>query len=337
MVKKENAVKERKKKKAFIPFFVLFVAVIVFGGIWYTRYLKYVNTDDALVDGDNVALAAKIMGRVAAIYAREGDSVKANQLLVLLDTADIYAQKLQAEAQVNQALANLVQAESKYNADVKNINVFKINADKSKSDFERAQRQRNTDVISQEQFENIAKANQTSNAQLLAAQAMLKVSSAQVNSARAAIENAKAMVNVISTQMQNTRLFSSFDGIIAKRWLEPGDIAQMGQTILTINNNTNLWVSVYIEETKLKYLHIGQEAEFTIDAIPNAVFTGKLFYIGNNTASRFSLIPPSNASGNFTKITQRVQLKVSIDGVNNEKLSHYKLFPGMSAIMKLHK
>jgi membrane fusion protein, multidrug efflux system len=76
---------------------------------------------------------------------------------------------------------------------------------------------------------------------------------------------------------------------------------------------------------------------FTIDAFPDITFSGKIFYIGNNTASKFSLIPPSNASGNFTKITQRVELKVSIDDVDSGALSSYNFFPGMSVVMKLIK
>ncbi len=116
----------------------------------------------------------------------------------------------------------------------------------------------------------------------------------------------------------------------------PGDIAQPGQSIFSIVNDQKLWVSVFLEETKLETLHIGQPVLFTIDTYPDATFMGKIFTIGSNTASQFSLIPASNASANFTKVTQRVQLKVSIDGMTDgKKLSDYRILSGMSAIVKI--
>jgi membrane fusion protein (multidrug efflux system) len=238
---------------------------------------------------------------------------------------------------VQQANANLTQAGIKYKADAENMTVFEINADKAKTDFNRAMVQLQSQVITQEQFENVQKMSQTSTAQLQTARAQLKVSEAQIQTAKAAVESAEAQVNVLTTQLQNTKLYSPFEGIVAKKWLLPGDMVQMGQTVMTINNTGKIWVSVYIEETKLHVIHVGQRAEFEIDAYPDVRFSGKVFYIGNNTASQFSLIPPSNASGNFTKITQRVLLKISIESADRGSLTDYNLFPGMSVVMKLFK
>jgi len=336
----ENTEPKNKAKRftrAYIPLIIVLVIVLAGGGIWLSRFLRYVTTDDALVDGDFVALAPKIMGRIANIYVNEGDSVKKHQLLVLLDSSDLYAQKLQAEAMVRQAMASLSQAVAKYKADEASISIYKISADKANVDFERAKVQKEKDVITEEMFENFQKAQQTSEAQLKTAEAQLKVSGSQVDLAKASLESASAAVNVLETQLRNTRLYSPFDGIVARRWLLPGDMAQMGQSVLNLNNNSNFWVSVYIEETKLKHIHDGQKAQFKIDAFPIAQFTGHIYFIGNNTASRYSLIPPSNASGNFTKITQRVQLKVTIDNVDKGNLKDYNIFPGMSVVMKLIK
>lgn len=93
-----------------------------------------------------------------------------------------------------------------------------------------------------------------------------------------------------------------------------------------------------MEETKIGSMHIGQKAKFTLDAYPDVVFTGKIFTIGSTTAAQFSLIPPNNASGNFTKVTQRVAIKVSIDGTEgNQKLSSFNLLTGMSALVEIIK
>jgi membrane fusion protein, multidrug efflux system len=333
----EKKTKKTKSKKVYIPLILVIIFVVSVGGYYYWQYMKYETTDDAVVDCDNVALGPKMMGRIARLYAEEGDSVRAGQLLAELDSTDLKAQKIQSEANIVQLMSNVHQMESKLDADMDNNKIFEINADKAKIDFDRATRQKEADVITQEQYENIRKVYLAANAQLAAAQTQLKVTRAQIRSAQAAVENGRALSNVVATQIRNTRLYSPFDGIVAKRWLLPGDIAQAGQTVFSINHSSSLWVSVYIEETKLRNIYSGQNAYFTIDAYPRVTFSGKVFSIGNNTASKFSLIPPTNASGNFTKITQRVQLKVSIDSVSEGNLDQYPLLSGMSAVIKLEK
>jgi len=140
------------------------------------------------------------------------------------------------------------------------------------------------------------------------------------------------------TQLNNTRLAAPSDGLIGKRWLLPGDIAQPGQSIYTIVNNRNEWISIFLEETKLENIYIGQPVYFNLDTYPDVTFTGKIMTLGSNTASQFSLIPANNASGNFTKVTQRVQLKVSIDGTREGKdLSQFRILSGMSAVVKIHR
>lgn len=132
---------------------------------------------------------------------------------------------------------------------------------------------------------------------------------------------------------------SPVNGVIAKVWMTPGDVIQPGQTLFTINEGNNIWVSVYLSETKFRYIYLGQEAHFTLDAYKGVTFHGKIFYIGSNTASQFSLIPPTNASGNYTKISQRIPIKISIDGMEGKEkdTKGVKLISGMSASVKIIK
>jgi membrane fusion protein (multidrug efflux system) len=318
---------------------IIIIILVLSGGIyWYDQYMKYITTDDAIIESDNVSLSSKILGRIVKLRADEGDSVKNGQLLIELDSTDLLAQKEQAEAFIRQSSSVVLQSEAKLTSDEENIKVLEINADKAKSDFDRATKQKAADVITQEQFENFRKNHLSADAQLQAAQVQLKVSRSQIETAKSTVANAITQANIYATQLKNTKIYAPFDGIIAKRWLLPGDMAQPGQTILTVNNNKKYWVSVFVEETQLNRIHLGQKASFTIDAYSDLVFTGEVFSIGNNTAARFSLIPPNNAAGNFTKITQRVQLKISIENVNNgKKLSDFTFFSGMSVVMKLIK
>ena len=335
----EKVEKSKKKKgiKVYIPLFLVIAIVLIGGWFWYKDYSKYINTDDALVDADNVSVSSKILGRIAKIYVQEGDSAKKGMLLAELDSTDLLAQREQAIAAKEQAEASQIQSEAKLDFDTESINVLEVNKEKASEDFTRAKNQFSGEVISKEQFDHSKKALEAAEAQLKASKTQLEVSKAQVKTAATSIETAKAQIGVINTQLKNTKLYAPSNGIVAKRWLLPGDIAQPGQSIYTIIDNKKFWIIIYLEETKISELHIGQKAIYTLDAYSGVTFTGKVFQIGSNTAAQFSLIPPNNASGNFTKVTQRVPIKVSIDEVDKGKIIDYKFLSGMSAVVKIIK
>jgi membrane fusion protein, multidrug efflux system len=340
MEKIKNQEEEPKKGlKVYIPLGIVILLVLAGGWYWYRDYSRYISTDDAYIDADKVAIGSKILGRISKEYVAEGDSVKKNMLLAEIDSTELNAQKKQTVAAKNQNIAAEKQAEARYQLDEQSITVQKINYQKAKEDLDRAKAQFAGGVMTKEQYDHVQKAFESAQAQLDAAQTQLTVSKAQIESSKAAVESANAQIGQTEATLKNTKLFSPFDGVVSKRWLLTGDIAQPGQSIFTITNEKNLWVTIYIEETNLQNMWIGQKATFTVDALSGVNFTGSVFYIGANTASQFSLIPPSNASGNFTKTTQRVPVKISIDRAEdkNGKAVSVKLISGMSVIMKLIK
>jgi membrane fusion protein, multidrug efflux system len=328
----------RKKLRVFIPLGIVVLLILTGAFLWYRDYSLYITTDDALVDADNVTVSSKMLGRIVAIYADEGDTVRKGELLAELDSSDLLAQKNQAIALRNQALSNIRQAETKYASDQQGLRVVEINLEKAKDDNDRAQKQSQGGVITQEQFDHIRKAYEAASAQVDASKAMLSVSKAQVASAEAAAESANAQIKVLETQLRNARLYSPEDGIVARRWLLPGDIIQAGQSVFTLINDREEWVLVYLEETKISDIFEGQHASFTIDAFRHVKFFGKVYLRGSSTASVFSLIPPNNASGNFTKVTQRIPLRISIDSADTgKKISAYDILSGMSAVVKIRR
>jgi len=323
--------------KMYLPLTIIVIGIIVGGTIWYINYSSYLRTDDAYVTSDNISVGAKILGRITKLYVDEGDSVSEGQLVAELDSMDMLSQKQQIISSKLQTEASKLQAEAKYESDQKGIKVLEIANQKATEDFQRAKTQYAGGVATKEQFEHAQRANETTQAQLDAAKAQLLVSKAQINTAAATINEAAAHINVINTQLDNTRLYAPTTGTIAKRWLLPGDVVQPGQSIYSVNNTRKFWILVYLEETKMETLHLGQKVKFTIDTYPGVEFTGKVFMVSPSTASQFSLIPPNNASGNFTKVTQRVPIKVSIDAVDHGDLSSYRFRTGMSAVVRVIK
>lgn len=299
-----------RQKKIFIPALIILFAAIL-GVYWYIGQLAYVSTDDALIDSDRLSVSSKILGRIMLLTVDEGDTVKQGQLLVQLDSTDLKAQELQAGANLNLARES--------------IKLSKVNLSKAQEDFTRAEQQFNENVIPKEQFDHMQKA--------------FEVAKAQLNIDKTKVETSKAQLNVIETELLNTSIYSPMDGIVGKRWVLKGDIVQPGQPIFTIFNLNNIWVTAYLEETKLASINIGDQVDISVDAYPDQSFTGKVYQVGSNTASQFSLIPPSNASGNFTKVTQRVPIKISIEPVNAngqpELAEDLRLLPGMSVEIKI--
>jgi membrane fusion protein (multidrug efflux system) len=325
-----------KKLKVYIPLVIIILAVLTGTWYWYKDYSTYITTDDAKVDADNVSVGSKIIGRITTIYAKEGDFVKQGTLLADLDSSDYVAQRNQTLALRSQANANLTQSEVKYNSDQKSLRVLEISLERANEDMERAKSQAEGGVITTEQFDHIKKAYETAAAQLEASKAQLLVSKSMISSAKAALETANTQVKVLDNQLKNTRLYAPTDGVIAKRWLLPGDVVQPSQSVFTLTMSNNLWIVSFLEETNIAEVKPGQDVKFSIDAFPKIKFRGKVFLIGSSTASVFSLIPANNASGNFTKVTQRVPVRISIDSAENiEDISSLNILSGMSVVVKI--
>lgn len=297
-----------RKKRVLIPF-LLFIAAI-FAGVWYwySALRDFVSTDDAFVTADRVSISAKVLGRISRLAVDEGSVVKKGDILVQLDDSDV-------RAQLEQAKANLVFVQE-------SLPLSKVNLARVQDDFQRAVVQFKKAIITQEQYSHAQKTLEAARAELLVAVARIGL--------------AKAQLGVVETQMQNMVLTAPFDGIIAKRWLLEGDVEQPGQPILSIYDLKKIWITANLEETKLGKLQLQDRVEVNVDTYPGVVFWGNLVLIGNYTASEFSLIPPNNASGNFTKITQRVPLKILLDEKKTaQEQAKYPLRPGMSAEIKI--
>ena len=304
-----DAPAERKPLYKKVSFYtgIIIIAVIVIAGIkWYQGTLAYVTSDDAYIDADRLELSSKVLNRISSLYFSEGDTVKAGQIMAELDSTDFIANLNRARAFLNSAEAG--------------AELAKVNLEKAQLDFNRAEAQLKDNIIPKAEYDNAQK-------KLEAAKAELKI-------ALSKIPTSKAEIKVIETNLTNTKIYSPINGVVAKKWVLPGDIIQPGMPIYSIYESKDLWVTAMLEETKIASLSLGDSVEIDVDAYPSHIFKGKILKIGTNTAAQFSLIPPSNASGNFTKVTQRIPVKISIGNESNQPLK-FGLLPGMSVEVKI--
>ena len=287
---------------------ILIVAIVVVG-YWYLFLRGYISTDDAYIHGNNVSISSKMLGRIVDLTVDEGDSVSQGQILVMLDSTDLKAQETQARAAIETAQ--------------RNVQLARVGVQRATDDFDRASVQFKGGVITKEEFQHNQQA-------LESAQAQLQLSLARVTSAQ-------AQLGVVETQLQNTRIYAPFSGIVARRWVIVGDVVQPGQPIFVVYESSNVWVVADFEETKLTSIRIGDLAQLSVDAYPGRKFEGNVLFIGAAAASQFSLIPPNNASGNFTKVTQRVPVRFSIREIDSEASDKTaRLLPGMSVTVTIN-
>jgi membrane fusion protein (multidrug efflux system) len=291
-----------RKKRILIPLFI-FIIIGAAAWYWYIGQKGFVSTDDAFIDADKATISSKIPGRIVELKFIEGDTIKTGQILAALDILDLKAQE-------KQFIAATVNAKE-------SITLARVNLEKAKEDFARAQIQYKDNIITKEQYDHSAKA--------------LDVAQAEYNISLTKPGISQAQQEVVKAQIKNSTIYSPIDGVIARKWVLEGDVVQPGQPIFTIFDMTNTWITAQFEETRLAAVNLGAKVEITVDAYPNIKFSGKVIQIGSNTASQFSLIPPNNASGNFTKVTQRVPVKISLEKKSNK----INLLPGMSVEVRV--
>jgi membrane fusion protein (multidrug efflux system) len=148
-----------------------------------------------------------------------------------------------------------------------------------------------------------------------------------VSTVQAQIQQAQAALTTAKLQLDHTTILAPNNGIVARRMANVGEQVQPGQGIFSIAKTDNIWVLAYIEETEIRRVHQGAAADVHIDAFPNQIFKGKVSLVNAVTGSEFSLMPQNNASGNFTKVVQRIPIKLSVEDPNHQ------LKPGMSAVI----
>lgn len=295
-----------KRKSAIIG--VLFIIIFIAAGVyWFIHSLGTVSTDDAYIDGNRLNISSKVIGRVVKLYVAESDSVRAGQLIAELDSVDLIARYNQSKAMINSSEESVALA--------------KVNLEKAQIDFTRAKAQFGQNVIPKTEYDN--------------AQKKLEQMEVEYRIAQSRVSTGQADLKVIAANLENTKLYSTINGVVAKRWILEGDVVQPGQPIFTIYDMKNIWITAQLEETKINLIKTGDIVDIDVDSYPDIKFTGKVFQIGTNTAAQFSLIPPSNASGNFTKVTQRIPVKISIQKENLKQDPALPLLPGMSVEVKI--
>jgi len=336
----------KKKRRGKRLLFLLVIAAVlvtgvIFGQRWWTigRFIE--STDDAYIGGDVTVIAPKVPGYITELKVVDNQFVHAGELLVQIDDRDYLAALHKAEGAVaaQQALlANLDATEQLQHAVIgqsrAGIDAASAENIRSRDDHARYSRLVSQSAVSVESAQRAdatyktAQANSArAQASMLASQRQLDVIATQKQQARAALTQAMAEREMAQLNVAYTQLRAPVDGVIGNRRARVGAYAAAGNQLLSVVPAKGLWVDANFKEDQLAQMLPGQGVKIHADVLPGQVFHGHLDSLAPATGAQFSVLPPENATGNFTKIVQRVPVRVLLDEADG---TLGKLRPGLS-------
>jgi membrane fusion protein (multidrug efflux system) len=334
-----------------IPLFAVlvalgFIALATLRWDEWTGNARIQTTNDAYVRADLTRLSSRVAGEVLTVAVDDFQRVKKGDLLVQIDPADYQAQVDQAEAGVigaQAALDNLAnQIELQY-ATIAQAEAARVSAEalevQAQQEQERQQSLSQTDAGTRQRLEQATAAYAKAQADVRASRAVIAAQKHQLEvlqgnrKQRAAdIEAAKATLAAAKLKLGYTKVVAPFDGVSGERQVQPGDYVNIGTNLVNVVPLPNVYVIANYKETQLTHVKPGQVVEVTVDTFPNQILHGRVERISPASGSQFALLPPDNATGNFTKVVQRIPVRIALDG--NQPLLE-RLLPGMSVVTSI--
>ena len=318
------------------------------GRMWYRSH-NFVETENAYVAGHVHPVSARISGVVTKVFIDDNQMVKEGDVIAELDpfdqrvkTEQIAAQIASAEQQVLQADAQIAQVQAQASAAQAQVAQADAQLLRAKQDAERFGQLYTSQMkaVSKAEVDAANAARSGATADLAARRDSAAAAKAQIGAAQAARDVAKAQVAVLRVQLkdaeqqlQYNRILAPVAGRIGKRNVETGMRVQPGQQLTAIVQD-DVWVTANFKETQLANLHPGQKVHVSVDAMPGKELIGTVDSFAPASGAQFALLPADNATGNFTKIVQRVPVKI-VFKPEDIKAMNGRLVPGMSVIAEV--
>ena len=352
-----------KRSKGFL---IVLIALVIAGG-WFgiTKYVHaqhHEETDNAQIEANISPVIPRVAGFVKEVRVKDNQLVKKGDTLLILDDRDLAVRVQAAEAALATAASNLGTAKANTSAAKANIattqagistvdaqiDAAKINVRRTGQDYDRYANLIKDHSITQQQFDQAEAAKQTAERQLqILVQQKNQVArqtsavSSQSNATSSQIGVADAIIKQKQVDVAEAKLNLSYavvvapeTGMVSKVNVQEGQFLQPGQSLFSIVLNNDSWVVANFKETQFEKMRIGQRVVIHADAFPDHEFEAKLTSFSPATGSRFALLPPDNASGNFVKVVQRLPVKIEFANPSDSLVK--QLRPGMNVDVDVH-
>jgi membrane fusion protein (multidrug efflux system) len=335
---------QKKSFKNYIPRIILLLIVIGAATYAYNKYKynqMYETTENAQVETYTVPVIPRVGGYVNAVNMKDFEEVKKGQLLVDIDDreqqlalAEMEAMYVQMLTDVENAKASIRNTNLTIGAAESNLKATVLRKEKAQKDAERDAKLFADNAVTKRQTDD-SKANldilaaqyEGQGQDVSASKSRVDILVANLHKAEAALAVQRAKIDQQKLRLTYSKIYATENGKIGRKSVEPGQFIQPGQTLATIVQDSLYWIVANFKETQISRLAVGQEVKIILDAYPDLEIKGKIADFSDATGAKYALLPPDNASGNFVKVTQKVPVKITIEGV--EKLRG-KLRSGMS-------
>jgi membrane fusion protein, multidrug efflux system len=332
---------------------VAVAAVLIFIAVATLRWDAWVGaatvqtTDDAYVRAELSRLSSRVAGEVLTVAVKDFQRVKTGDLLIQIDPADYEAQVAQAEAGVagaKAALDNLAnQVELQYatiaQAEAQRVSALAIETE-SREEQVRQQSLEQTEAGTRQKLEQAvaayakAQADVKASGAIIAAQRhQLEVLGGTKQQRAADVLGAQATLAEAKLRLGYTRIVAPFDGVVGERQVQPGDYVNIGSSLINVVPLPKVYLIANYKETQLTRVKPGQAVDIVVDTFSSETLHGRVERISPASGSQFALLPPDNATGNFTKVVQRIPVRIALD--SGQPLLE-RLLPGMSATTRIH-
>ncbi|MGF7147945.1 membrane fusion protein (multidrug efflux system) [Sphingomonas zeicaulis] len=334
-----------KRPVVRIVLLLIVVAILLGGVLWFIRYQSYgkyqESTNDAYLQADGVTVSPKVGGYVEQVLVADNQIVKAGQPLVRIDARDYRAQAAQSQAQIDVARANAAGIEAQIDEQQATIAQARAELSSAQADaaFAAGEVTRYTPLAesgaeTRERLSTLRNQSKQANSRVAAARAALTSAERRVGTLRAQVrqalaqgEGARAQLDAANTDLGATIIRASVDGRVGDKTVRLGQFVQPATRMMTIVPVDKIYITANFKETQVGLMRAGQPVIVEVDALPGVEIPGKVDSISPGTGAEFSVLPPQNATGNFTKIVQRVPVRIAI---NAGPQTRALLVPGMS-------
>jgi membrane fusion protein (multidrug efflux system) len=345
-----------KKMRVIAP--VILCAVVAGGYYWWSQVRYVESTNNAYIQADISHVSAKVPGYVVQADVVDNQHVNKGDLLAQLEDNQFNARVEQADAQLASAKAELQTLAAKVDLQGALINQAQAGVVAAVSDrkialqqLARSQKLKISNYSSQDNVDQLQSAFDSSSAHLdqakaalVAKQRELAVFTAQLTQLDSDVKQARASLALAKIQLQDTRITAPFSGVIGKRGALVGQYVQPGQALFSLVPDTGVWINANFKETQIQHMQVGQRVKVSVDAFPGTPFYGVVDSFSPASGSQFSLLPTENATGNFTKIVQRIPVRIRLEAddlIGRTELSartlnaevHSGLIPGLSVVV----
>ena len=302
------------------------------------------RTDDAQVDANIVPVMSRTDGFVVAIRVDDDQSVRAGEVMAVLDTTDLYLQLKQALNNLSASKTSLSRAEvGVHLAEVdqkiseQSIEAQRVSLKTSETNYERNKFLKDKGIVSvqmfeltEESFKKNTIALQSALERQTQATAKFEDSKKQIELARQNIITQNNQIEIIRQNIEYATIKAPVSGLVSKRKIQNGQMVRTGAQVFSIVQSNDFWVTANFKETQIGSFPIGKKVKIIADAYPDDYFYGIVESVGGATGSKFALLPPDNATGNYVKVIQRVPVKIRFEDTAR---AHKLLRPGFSVVV----